>query len=293
MQKIILFYKFVRLSDPLAIKLWQLSLVQQYNLRGRIIVAKQGINGTIGGEITDLKSYIKAMKNYPSFKDIVYKWSDGSKEDFPKANVKLKDELVAFKLTQQPKINNQGIVGNGIKLKPVEVNQLYNTYPDQVVFFDGRNKIEATIGRFKDAVVLDVEHTRDFKDEITKADYDYLKNKKVITYCTGGVRCEVLSKMLLDQGFQEVYQIDGGIVKYLEQYQDKGLFQGSLYVFDKRLSIDYGSAEVISRCSICNQPTKNLINCANLACNNLVLVCETCASEDKHCLNCQKASVLN
>ena len=107
------------------------------------------------------------------------------------------------------------------------------------MFFDGRNAFEAEIGRFKDAVVPDVATTRDFVAELDSGEYDHLKGKPVVTYCTGGIRCEVLSCLMTSRGFGEVYQLDGGIVRYGETFGDDGLWEGSLYVFDKRISLEF------------------------------------------------------
>jgi len=287
MKKIILFYLFTPIADPLLLKLWQRDLASSLNLKGRIIVADVGINGTLGGNINDLKAYIKKIKDFPSFKKIDFKWSEGGAEDFPKLSVKLRPELVTFKAKQTIKVNENGIVGTGKKLKPHQLAKFIDDNKSDVVFLDGRNKREAAIGRFKNAVVMDVEHTRDFPAEIAKAKYSSLKNKKVITYCTGGVRCEVLSKLMIDEGYKEVYQLEGGIAKYLEKYSDSQLWEGSLFVFDKRMSLANSSSDQpIGSCVHCHQSTDNYENCANISCNELVLICSFCAQQRMYCHNC-------
>jgi len=145
------------------------------------------------------------------------------------------------------------------------------------VFFDGRNAYEAAVGRFKNAVVPDTRTSKDFITELESGRYDDIKDKKVVTYCTGGIRCEVLSSMMKNRGFNDVYQIDGGIVKYGEQYGDDGLWEGSLYVFDNRMGLDFSDhAKTIGICIHCGSKTSNYENCALASCNDLVLICETC-----------------
>lgn len=263
MQKILLYYKFTPIADPELLKLWQKTLCDSLNLHGRILVSKQGINGTVGGDIEDLKAYIKATKQHPGFKDILWKWSDGSRDNFPRMSVKVKKELVAFETWDEIEVDEQGVVGTGPHLKPEEVNAMVEKYGDDVVFFDGRNQYEAKVGRFKNAVVPDTRTSRDFKRELDSGKYDELKNKKVISYCTGGVRCELLSAMMKQRGFKDVYQIDGGIVKYGETYGDDGLWEGQLYVFDGRMGMRFSDhAKVIGECIHCGGSTSNYKLCA-------------------------------
>jgi UPF0176 protein len=278
MQKILLYYKFTPLSDPEAVKLWQKNLCEGLNLRGRILVSQQGLNGTVGGDMTDLKKYIKTTKEYPAFKDIVFKWSDGEGSDFPRLSVRTRRELVGFKNSEDEfTVDEQGVVGGGKHLKPSQVHTLVEQYGDDVIFFDGRNAHEAAIGKFKNAVVPNTNTSRDFINELESDKYDDIKDKKVVTYCTGGIRCEVISAMMKKRGFKDVYQLDGGIVKYGEAYGDDGLWEGSLRVFDKRMTVEFSDqAKTIGRCSHCDSPTSNYENCALPSCNDLVLICENC-----------------
>ena len=278
MQKILLYYKFTPLSDPEAVKLWQKTLCENLNLRGRILISRHGLNGTVGGDIDDLKAYIRATKQYPGFRDTVFKWSDGAREDFPRMSVKARRELVGFKNADDEfEVDENGVIGGGKHLKPQEVNELVEAYGDDVVFFDGRNAHEAKIGKFKDAIVPDTRTSRDFIAELESDKYDDIKDKKVITYCTGGVRCEVISAMMKKRGFKEVYQIDGGIVKYGEAYGDDGLWEGALRVFGGRMTVKFSErAKTIGECLHCGAKTSNFENCANVTCNELVLICKTC-----------------
>lgn len=293
MQKILLYYKFTPLSDPEAVRLWQKTLCENLNLRGRILVSRHGLNGTVGGDIDDLKAYVKATKQYPGFKGIVFKWSEGSRENFPRLSVKHRRELVGFKNSDDEfEVDENGVVGGGPHLKPEQVNELIEKYGDEVVFFDGRNEHEARIGKFKNAIVPDTRTSRDFLRELDSDKYDDIKNKKVITYCTGGVRCEVISAMMKKRGFNEVYQIDGGIVKYGEKYGDDGAWEGSLRVFDDRMTINFSDhTKIIGECTHCHKNTSNFENCALAECNDLVLICEECKKNPDllfHTINCKQ-----
>jgi UPF0176 protein len=280
MQRIILYYKFTPIADPEAVKLWQQTLAGSLNLKGRIIIAEHGINGTLGGEVEDLKKYVKQTKTYAGFKDMAFKWSDGGSSDFPKLSIKVRDEIVTFGVANRIKVNEAGIVGGGKHLKPAQVHELIKERGDDVVFFDGRNTYETAVGKFKNAVLPKTRHTRDFPTELKKKKYDDIKDKPVVTYCTGGIRCEVLSMLMKEEGFKEVYQIDGGIVKYGETYGDQGLWEGSLYVFDKRMATQFSdNAEDIGSCFHCNAKTSNFENCAVKSCNDLIIMCEDCAEK--------------
>jgi UPF0176 protein len=282
MQKIILYYKFVPLPDPKVVMLWQKTLTDSLNLKGRIIISKDGINGTVGGDIKDVKAYVKANKQFELFKDIHYKWSDGGEsEDFPRMSVKVRDEIVTFGVGDELKVNAKGVIGGGKKLKADGLHKLLADRNKQVVFFDGRNKYEASVGKFKDAVTPDVRTAKDFIPELESGKYDDLKDKSVVTYCTGGIRCEVLSMLMKNRGFKDVYQLDGGVVKYGEKYGDQGLWEGSLYIFDGRMGLKFSDKALdIGECIHCQAKTSNYANCALKSCNDLVLICPNCLSQE-------------
>lgn len=284
MQKILLYYKFSPLSDPEATKLWQKSLCEKLNLKGRILLSKHGINGTVGGDIDYLKAYVKETKSYGAFKGMQFKWSDGSRDDFPRLNVKVRDEIVTFGVPDEVQVDEHGVVNAGKHLSPEAVHKLVAERGDDVVFFDGRNAYEAEVGKFKNAVVPQTRTTRDFLDELQGDKYNDIKDKPVVTYCTGGIRCEVLSSLMKNRGFKEVYQIDGGIVKYGEKYKDEGLWEGSLYVFDDRMGVKFSDkAKDIGICVHCKGKTSNYENCVLVSCNNLVLICEDCRDDKATC----------
>lgn len=283
--KIVLFYAFAPLADPEAIRLWQRDLGEALGLRGRLIISAQGINGTLGGDLPALKKWVRSFRSYAPFRNTDIKWSEGTgldeggrSLDFPKLSVKVREEIVSFGAPEELQVDDDGVVGGGIRLSPEALHELVETR-DDVVFFDGRNALEAEIGRFKDAVVPDTETTRDFVQLLDSGAYDDLKGKPVVTYCTGGIRCEVLSSLMVARGFGEVYQLDGGIVRYGEKYGDDGLWEGSLYVFDKRGSIDFSDrTAVLGECVGCGTSTKRTANCPDASCRRQFVVCEECGA---------------
>ncbi len=297
MQKILLYYKFTPIQDPETVKLWQKTLSDSLNLRGRILVSRHGLNGTVGGEMEDLKKYIKETKKFAGFKDIVFKWSNGGREDFPRMSVKHRRELVGFKASDNEyDVDENGVVGGGKHIKPVDVNKMVEEFGDDVVFFDGRNEHEAKIGKFKNAIVPNTNTSRDFIAELESDKYDDIKDKKIITYCTGGIRCEVISAMMKKRGFNDVYQIDGGIVKYGQAYGDDGLWEGSLRVFDDRMTVEFSDhTKTIGECTHCGGKTSNFENCAYAQCNDLVLICEDCRANPEllfHTEECRRKAKL-
>lgn len=287
--KILLYYGFAELADPEAIRLWQQTICESLGLRGRIIVAPTGINGTLGGDVVDLKKYVRATKKYLLFKGIDFKWSagtdllsDGTTVDFPRLTVKVRPELVAFGAPEEVHVQDGAVVDGGTHLSPQQLHELVES--KDVVFFDGRNAIESEVGRFKDAVRPPVETTREFIDLIDSGVYDHLKDKPVVTYCTGGIRCEILTPIMKRRGFREIYQIDGGIVTYGAAYGDDGLWEGSLYVFDGRITSDFSDhAAVVGQCDTCQTATSDVVDCADVSCVRQYVRCASCAEVRSTC----------
>ena len=288
-EKILLHYQFRPIADPEAVRLWQRDLCEGLSLHGRIIISPDGINGTVGGDMDACKTYVRKTKEY--FRGIEFKWSEGGKADFPKLSVKVRDEIVTFGVPEELRVDAAGVVGGGRHLKPEEVNELVEKR-DDVVFFDGRNAYEAEIGKFKNAVVPDVNTTHDFIAELESGKYDWMKDKPVVSYCTGGIRCEILSSLMINRGFEEVYQIDGGIVRYGEKFGNQGLWEGSLYVFDKRMHTEFGPEDdpdfvQLGHCVHCGEATNQHYNCANEPdCRRQYLSCPDCREKQPYCSAC-------
>jgi UPF0176 protein len=289
--KILLYYAFTPLADPEAIRLWQRDLCESLGLRGRILISQHGINGTVGGELNAMKKYLRSTREYAGFKNMDAKWSegtgldaDGFSLDFPRLSVKVRREVVSFGVPDEVRVDENGIVGGGVKLTPDALDALVAERGDEVVFFDGRNAFEAEIGRFKNAVIPDVKTTRDFVSELESGKYDHLKGKPIVTYCTGGIRCEVLTPLMKARGFDEIYQLDGGIVRYGEARGNSGLWEGSLYVFDGRIAMDFApGAALLGSCTVCGEATNHMINCADASCREQLVVCSDCSPSGAHC----------
>lgn len=278
MEKIILFYKFVSVPDPETVMFWQRQLCERNGLKGRVIIANHGINGTLGGSIEGVKAYVREMNKHPLFKRIEYKWSDGSANDFPKLSIKVRTELVTLSPGEQFDVFNRG---KG--LRPKAWHAYLKDHPDAIVL-DARNDYESEIGVFKvkNLVKPQIKNFRDIKPEIEKLPRD----KPILTYCTGDIRCEYLSAYMKHKGFNDVYHLDGGIVKYGQEFKDDGLWEGKCFVFDKRLSVGFSDASKdVGACIHCGNQTSLHQNCATVSCNRLVLVCADCASEE-YCEQC-------
>jgi UPF0176 protein len=225
-----------------------------------------------------LKKYVRKTREFPGFGKIDFKWSTGTGDDFPKLVVRVRDEIVSFGAADELSVTQDGVVGGGTHLSPHEVHELVDSRGDEVVFFDARNAYEARVGKFRNAIVPDVETTRDFIAELESGKFDHLKDRPIVAYCTGGVRCEVLSAAMKSRGFEEVYQISGGIVRYGEQFGDDGLWDGSLYIFDNRMSMDFSDhTKIIGSCDDCEAPAKHFYDRHDLRGRVPFLLCESCA----------------
>ena len=277
MQKIILYYKFCSIDQPELIKLWQWELCLRLNLSGRIIISKIGINGTLAGDLGALKAYKKAMKGLELFSDIEYKWTDGLKSDFPKLSVKVRSEPVTLEAEKPFDTLNSS---KGLSAK--QWHDYLIKHP-QTLVLDARNYYESEIGNFKVKNLIKPK-IRAFKD-IKPIVADLPKDQPILTYCTGDIRCEYLSAYMQSEGFKTVHHLRGGIIKYGQTYQDKGFWQGTCYVFDRRMQIGFSEAsQDIARCLVCQSHTSAQVNCDD--CNQQLVVCLSCQSQPYyHCKN--------
>lgn len=277
--KVLLFYKFVPVEDPESVKLWQKLLCESLELNGRVIVAEHGINATLGGTMDACKAYVKAMNKTTKFKSIQYKWSEGTGDDFPKLSVKVRKELVTLDPEHEFDVFNKS---KG--LSPEQWHRYLEENPD-VILLDARNVYESDIGVFKagskNLIAPKINAFREIKEHLE----DIPKDKPVLTYCTGDVRCEYLSAYMQDKGFKEVYHLEGGIVKYGQKYGKDGLWDGKCFTFDGRMKLDFGNGD-IAICGACGEKTSEQINCEVAECNELQVICEKCQKKGFACVKC-------
>lgn len=276
---ILLYYKYTLIDDPEALRVEQMELCKRLGMKGRIIVAKEGINGTIEGTEEACNEYMTIMKADKRFVDIHWKVSSGTSDGtaFPRLSVKTRKEIVSLHLGDEADIDPNKITGN--HLKPEELRKWYEEGKEFHII-DMRNGYELKVGKFEGTVFPDLDNFRDLKKNIKKL--ENLKDKTVLTVCTGGVRCEKASGLLVREGFKDVHQLDGGMVSYMEKYPGQD-FKGSLYVFDKRHTMhfeDEDKHEVIGRCQHCDSPSEHYVNCANLFCHDHFICCENCLEEN-------------
>lgn len=276
MSKIILFYKFVSIECPSDIVLWQKALCQQLELKGRVLIAHHGINATLGGSVEAIDTYKKEMESHPLFGGIDFKESPGGAESFPRLRVVARKSVINMGIDYDADF----VKNCGTHLTPKKTHQLLEDRPENLVILDARNTYESAIGKFEDAIVPDIKNFRDFPAYVD-ANLEQFKDKKVLMYCTGGIRCEPASAYLKQKGIaQEVYQVLGGIHRYTEQYPD-GYFRGKNYVFDGRVAMPI-TQEVLSRCEYCPAVCDEYRNCMNAECNKLFISCDECIGNLKN-----------
>lgn len=283
MYRILLYYKYVKIDNPEFFAEEHLGYCRDLGLRGRILISPEGINGTCSGSFSQTEKYMEHMKLDSRFNDLWFKIDETRGHVFKKMHVRVKQELVTFRLPVDLDPN----VLSGKHLQPKEWLELMQQ--NDVIILDGRTDYEFDLGHFKNAIRPPVRSFREFPEWVEN-EFKQFKDKKVLTYCTGGVRCEKLSGYLLQQGFKDVYQLNGGIVNYSHDPDVKGkLFEGKCYVFDERISVPVNFADeyvVTGKCHHCGTPTDRYVNCANLDCHKQHFECEAC--EEKWARSCSE-----
>ena len=283
--EVLLYYRYVSIPDPETYRDEQRSLCESLGLRGRIIVGKEGINGTVSGPREGSEAYRKAMGEDPRTAEMAFKVDPADNHVFPKLSVKVRDEIVSFGLEDCEDIDPNEITGE--RLSPREFQE--KLQQDDVVVIDGRNDYEAALGHFRGAVCPPIRNFREFPGWLEKH-AEELEGKEILTYCTGGIRCEKLSGYLKNAGYSDVYQLEGGIVSYGKDPEVAGRdFEGLCYVFDERIGVEVNRTEtrrVISRCRYCGAEEPRYGNCRWPECNEQIFVCPSC--RDRHGLYCDE-----
>ncbi|MEZ4180252.1 MAG: rhodanese-related sulfurtransferase [Candidatus Doudnabacteria bacterium] len=271
---IILFYKYVYIEHPFALMKSQKKIQEALGLKGRSIIAGEGINITLEGTKENIDKYLEDLKSDKRFADIPIKRSPGTGHAFPKTSVKVRHEIVTLGLDKSCDIDpNQQ---TGIHLKPEELHQWF-AEGKEFYIIDMRNAYEHQVGYFEGSVLPPMDNFRDLPKFLQSI--EHLKDKTVLTVCTGGVRCEKASGYLLANGFKDVYQLDGGIVCYMEKYPNEN-FLGKLYVFDERMAMgfytDDPKHQVVGKCWVCKKATETYTNCKINDCNRQMIGCDDC-----------------
>ena len=270
---VLLYYKFIDINDSKFEARQHKLVCKGIGLKGRIIIGDEGINGTVAGNRSQLREYVEYMNAHPLFNGIVFKRSAAAKMPFPKMIVKYRAEIV----TLGKKVD---LKKTGKYLKPEQMHELFEKGEDMVVV-DMRNNYEWEVGRFDGAIQPDTVRFFELPEKVKNLKID--KNKKVVTYCTGGIRCEKATALLAEEGFTDVYQLEGGIVKYLEKYPD-GHFKGKNFVFDERMTTNSDTESgkvVLGKCAHCKKASDRYIDCAKPDCHQLFICCKDCDKQHK------------
>lgn len=266
---------------------WQKEICTELGLKGRIIIAEEGINGTVEGNVNNTQKYIEYMRSHEVFNDTEFKISDGDGQSFPKLSIKVRNEIVSAHLGDED-VNPKEVTG-----KYLDPEELHKWFEEGKEFYivDMRNDYEHKVGYFKNSILPSLRNFRDLPKILN--DLDHLKDKTVLTVCTGGVRCEKASGYLVTKGFKDVYQLKGGIVTYMEKYPNQN-FLGKLYVFDNRVVMGFNTDSpehvIVGRCEMCGKPSDHYINCKNDECHRHFICCEDCLHGEKsiyHSENCE------
>ncbi len=273
---VILFYKYVAISDPPVLASEQRALCLSLGLNGRILIAREGINGTLAGPSASIEHYVSKLKADARFADIAFKTSEGDGRTFPKLVVKVRPEIVALNAGEiKPDHDNQ--------LSPTNWKRMMEENPDAVAL-DIRNRFESAAGKFENAVVCDIGHFRELPGYMPRL--DHLKEKTVLIYCTGGIRCEKASALLRANGFKSVFQLRGGIMTYQEQFGNDR-WQGECFVFDQRMTVRVEEGLMrIGRCAHTGRRTSRFVNCLHDPCHKLFLLAEEAERENEDFLVC-------
>jgi UPF0176 protein len=268
---------------------WLFDLCTRYKLKGRFIIASEGINFTFEGRTADTEAFLIEMQKDERYgtllANIHFKRSAGNGQAFPKLSVKVREEIVTGNLGVCD-IDPNEVTGK--HLPPAALHKWINE-GREIYIIDMRNAYEHKVGKFAGSICPPLENFRDLPKIIESI--AHLKNKTVVTVCTGGVRCEKASGYLITQGFTDVHQLDGGIVSYMEQFPNED-FEGKLYVFDRRILMmparpghsgggfytDDKKHKIIGTCDHCGAQSEQYINCENKVCNKHMILCDDCVT---------------
>lgn len=271
--QVLLFYKYVTIENPKELMGLYKALCGKYELKGRTIIAEEGINSTLEGTVEHTEAFLKEFLADSRFSDMQIKRSKSDGNSFPRCMIKVRNEIVGTRFPKEvdPRVRTAP------HMSADELHELYEKQDDFVVV-DMRNSYEYESGHFANSIDPGMDASRELPEKLEKLRIH--QDKKIVTVCTGGVRCEKMSAYLLHNGFENVYQLDGGMHTYMEKYPD-GHFKGTLFTFDDRLVMDFGGErEIVGKCKRCGAANEQYQNCANAECNMLFLICNDCMSSE-------------
>lgn len=280
--QVLLFYKYVNIDNPQNVLMEQKALCTDLNLKGRIIIAQEGINGTVEGLEKDTKKYMAILRKSELFQGINFKKSAGSGVAFRKLIVRVRPEVVTVRI----KIDPTKITG-----KYITSEKLHNWIENkkEIYIVDMRNDYEYISGHFENFIPSGIHNFFDLPDVLPKL--QHLKNKTIITVCTGGIRCEKASGFLLMNGFKDVYQLQDGIQTYMEKYPNEH-FLGKLYVFDNRLTLAFNADDpkhkIVGKCFNCQVSCDTYVNCEYDICHFHHISCKDCIDKELGLYFCNK-----
>ncbi|HLV14521.1 MAG TPA: rhodanese-related sulfurtransferase [Xanthomarina sp.] len=281
------FYKYAKIENPVIFRDHLFLTWDKLDVLGRIYVAHEGINAQLSVPADNFNLFKEHLDSISFLENVRLNIAiEHDNFSFLKLKVKVRDKIVADGLNDE----TFDVTNKGIHVEAEEFNKLIDD--PNVVLVDMRNHYESEIGHFKNAVTPDVDTFRESLDIIEADLRDYKEDKKLVMYCTGGIRCEKASAYYKHKGFKNVYQLEGGIINYVRQVQAKGLenkFIGKNFVFDERRS-ERISDDVIAQCHQCGEPADLHTNCANDACHLLFIQCDACKEKMENCCSstCQE-----
>src|SRR5690625_4584192 len=276
MYHVLLYYKFVPIEDEETFAAEHLEACNNLGLKGRILVSKDGINGTVSGLVSQTDAYIEMMRKDKRFRDMVFKTDEHDGHAFKKMHVRPRQELVTLRLNEDEDTNPNELAAP--YLKPVEFYEEMQN--EDTVILDTRNDYEYDVGHFRGAIRPDIQTFRELPEWVEE-NREKLEGKRVITYCTGGIRCEKFTGWLMNEGFEDVGQLEGGIVTYGQDPEVQGkLWDGLCYVFDNRLTVPINQTEhvIVGVDHFDGAPCERYVNCADPVCNEQFL----CSEENEH-----------
>lgn len=280
--QVLAYYYFTPIEDPAKDVLRHKEFFSQRDCKGRIYISQDGINGQISCSLEAAEEYKQWLRNDPRFHDVEFKIHTYHEHCFPRMTVKYRKQLVAIDVPI-----DRSYVGTDVT--PQEWLEMLKKRDHRTILLDVRNLCESKIGHFDGAIIPPLNQFREFPAYIEelKKQYDP-ETTQVMMYCTTQTRCEIYSPLMKQAGFKEVYQLQGGIVKYGLEVGTQ-FWKGTLYVFDSRVVVPISDEEpeLISSCQFCDTKTDFYFNCANMDCNQLFLSCRICAQDKKGCCSPQ------